>query len=162
MMKTKTNSYFLTLLGLVTLLSVSCQNEVTLVDSNQKTNDLKWSYADRMRIPVKVGDTKMAYTLYLNLRHTGDYKYSNIFIIIHQTGPDGKKTSERKEFTLALPDGEWLGKSSGSLYSHQMIFRKNYHFPQKGTYIFELEQNMRDNPLQELSDIGIRIEEAND
>ena len=67
-MKTKTNSYFLTLLGLVTLLSVSCQNEVTLVDSNQKTNDLKWSYADRMRIPVKVGDTRMAYTLYLNLR----------------------------------------------------------------------------------------------
>lgn len=161
MMKTKTSSHFFTLLNLVTFLFVSCQNEVTLVDTNQKTNHLKWGYADKVRIPVKVGDTKRAYTFYLNLRHTGDYKYSNIFILIHQIGPDGKKTSERKEFTLALPDGEWLGTGSGSLYSHQMVFRKDYHFPQKGTYIFEIEQNMRENPLHELSDIGIRIEENN-
>ncbi len=159
-MKAKMSNYSLTLLGFIVLLFISCQNEVALVDTNQRVNNLKWSYVDKIRIPVKVEDTMVGYTLYLNLRHTGDYKYSNIFILIHQIGPDGKKTSERKEFTLALPDGEWLGKSSGSLYSHQMIFRKNYHFPQKGAYIFELEQNMRDNPLREVSDIGVRIEET--
>lgn len=160
-MKKGTSSYFLIVLGLIGLLFFSCQNVETLIDTNQSIDHLKWNYADKMRIPVKVENVETAYTFYLNLRHTGDYKYSNIFILIHQTSPDGKKISERKEFTLALPDGEWLGKGAGSLYSHQMIFRKNYYFPKKGTYLFEFEQNMRDNPLREISDIGIRIEKAN-
>ena len=97
----------------------------------------------------------------INLRHTSKYKYSNIFMLIHITGPDGKKITERREFKLALPDGEWLGSGSGDIYSYQLLFKKSYKFPVKGSYIFELEQNMRDNPLDGVSDAGIRIEKAN-
>jgi gliding motility-associated lipoprotein GldH len=46
------------------------------------------------------------------------------------------------------------------LYSYQLPIYLNYRFPAKGTYIFELEQNMRDNPLKEITDVGLRVEEA--
>ena len=66
----------------------------------------------------------------------------------------------RYEFTLANKDGDWLRKGSGNLYSYQMPFKTNYKFPAKGIYRFEIEQNIRDNPLHEISDVGIRVEKV--
>jgi gliding motility-associated lipoprotein GldH len=139
---------------------ISCQDSVTIADTNIELEKRNWSYSEKIRIPVKIEATDISYNLYLNLRHSAEYKYSNIFILIHITGPDGKKTTERREFKLALADGEWLGSGSGNLYSYQINFKEKYKFPAKGTYIFELEQNMRDNPLDHVNDAGIRVEKA--
>ncbi|MBC7758415.1 MAG: gliding motility lipoprotein GldH, partial [Phormidesmis sp. FL-bin-119] len=65
------------------------------------------------------------------------------------------------EFKLALPDGEWLGSGSGNLYSYQIPLKENFKFTLKGKYVIELEQNMRDNPLDHVSDVGVRVEKVN-
>lgn len=138
----------------------SCQDSATIVDTNTELDKRNWSYTEKIRIPVKIESTDSSYNLYLNLRHTADYKYSNIFLLIHIISPQGKKSTERREFKLALPDGEWLGSGSGNRYSYQIKFKEKYKFPEKGTYIIELEQNMRDNPLDQVTDAGIRVEKA--
>ncbi len=109
---------------------------------------------------MKIDDEKKAYNLYMNLRVTADYKYSNLFVLISQTGPDKKSKVTRYELKLASKDGEWLGAGSGNLYSYQLPFRTNYKFPAKGVYHFYIEQNMRDNPLREVSDVGLRAEKV--
>jgi gliding motility-associated lipoprotein GldH len=139
----------------------ACKDQNTLVDTNQEIEKRTWTYIDRVKVPVTISDSSQAYNVYLNLRHTGDYKYSNIFILVHEISPEGKTITERKEIKLALPDGEWLGKGSGNLYSYQVLVKSKYRFAKKGNYVFQLEQNMRDNPLREVSDVGIRIELAN-
>ena len=133
-------------------------NDQVIIDTNQEINNRNWSYINKIQIPVNIVDNTKSYNLYLNLRHTADYKYSNVFVLIHQIGPDKKKATIRKEFQLAYPDGEWLGSGSGNLYSYQLPFQEGYKFPSAGKYIFEFEQNMRDNPLREISDVGLRIE----
>jgi len=138
----------------------SCEDTVTVMDTNIELNNRNWSYAQKVKVPVNIEAVDIPYNVYLNLRHTADYKYSNIFILIHTTDPKGKKKTERKEFKLALADGEWLGSGSGSMFSYQFKLKSNYKFPQKGNYIFELEQNMRDNPLNHVIDVGIRVEKA--
>lgn len=138
----------------------SCQNPGTVTDSSQAIKNRSWSYANKIRIPVEIVDETASYNIYINLRHTGDYKYSNIFLRIHTKGLTGKAISERKEYTLAYPDGQWLGKGSGNLYSYQLPFKENFRFPRKGKYLFEIEQNMRDNPLKEVTDIGLSIEKS--
>ncbi|HEY1055802.1 MAG TPA: gliding motility lipoprotein GldH [Emticicia sp.] len=143
---------------LIGLLSACTDNAV--VDTNQAISDRNWSYNKKVRVSVDIKDPQIPYNIYFNLRHTGDYKYSNIFVLIHETGPDKKKRTERKEFQLAYPDGEWLGSGSGNMNSYQLPFRTNYRFAKEGTYIFEIEQNMRDNPLREISDVGLRVEPA--
>lgn len=138
----------------------SCRDTNTVADTNKEITSRNWSYTEKLQIPVNIDSADIPYNLYINLRHTSKYKYSNIFLLIHITGPDGKKIAERREFKLALPNGEWLGSGSGDIYSYQLLFKENYKFPLKGSYRFELEQNMRDNPLDGVSDAGIRVEKA--
>ncbi len=143
---------------LLAAILASCQDKSAIVDSNIELDKHNWSYSEKVKIPLNIESQDIPCNLYLNLRHTSDYKYSNIFLLIHIIGPDGKKTTERREFKLALPDGEWLGSGSGNLYSYQILFKEDYKFPLKGKYVIELEQNMRDNPLDYITDAGIRVE----
>ena len=148
-------------LFLLTIFSAACQDTTTIADTNQVITNRNWSYVNKVRVPVTIEDNSIAYNVYINLRHTADYKYSNIFLLIRNQGPDGKVVTVRKEFKLAYPDGQWLGKGSGNLFSYQLPFYEKYRFPAKGKYIFEVEQNMRDNPLKEITDVGIRVERSN-
>lgn len=146
---------------LMLMVLVSCENPNALVDEHHPIKNSNWTYIKPVRVQVKVEDHTSPYNVLINLRHTADYKYANIFIRIREIGPGKKVRNIRKEFVLANPDGEWLGTGSGNLYSYQLPLFLNYRFPAKGTYIFELEQNMRDNPLREISDVGLRVEKAN-
>lgn len=131
-----------------------------IVDKNEEIGNQNWSYNNKVSSDFTITDAAAAYNLYFNLRVTPDYRYSNIFVLIHQTGPDKKTETTRYEFTLASKDGEWLGQGTGNLYSYQVPFKTNYKFPAKGKYHIEIEQNMRDNPLHQVSDAGVRVERA--
>ena len=142
------------------LLLQGCKDTNGILDANSAVADHNWSYLNKFDYTVKVDDEKLAYNLYMNLRVTDNYKYSNLFVLITESGPGKKPMSKRYELKLANKDGEWLGKGSGSLYSYQLPFQTGYKFPLKGIYHFVIEQNMRDNPLREVSDVGLRVERA--
>lgn len=137
-----------------------CTDRNAVIDQNLEVPDHNWTYLNKFKFDVKIDDEKAAYNQYMNLRVTADYKYSNIFVLITQVGPDNKAEVKRYELKLANKDGEWLGEGSGNLYSYQSHFRTNYKFPAKGVYHFYIEQNMRDNPLREVSDVGLRVEKV--
>jgi len=158
LMKRDRLSFLLFVLFATTL--AACHDQAAIVDSNIELDKHNWSYSEKVKISLNIEATDIPYNLYLNLRHTSNYKYSNIFLLIHIIGPDGKRTTERREFRLALSDGEWLGSGSGNIYSYQILFKEDYKFPLKGKYVIEMEQNMRDNPLDYISDAGIRVEKA--
>jgi gliding motility-associated lipoprotein GldH len=136
-----------------------CTDANAVIDQNTPITNHNWSYANKIKNSVKIDDASVAYNLYINLRVTGEYKYSNIFVLIRRNGPK-LQGQTRYEIKLANPDGEWLGQGSGNLYSFQVSFLTNFKFPEKGTYTFEIEQNMRDNPLHEVNDVGLRVEKA--
>jgi gliding motility-associated lipoprotein GldH len=150
--------YFAVVVAIFT--STGCTDKNAVIDQNSEVADHNWSYLNKFKFDVKIDDEKTHYNLYMNLRVTGDYKYSNIFVLITQVGPDNKAEVKRYELKLANKDGEWLGEGSGNLYSYQSHFRTNYMFPAKGVYHFYIEQNMRDNPLREVSDVGLRVEKV--
>ncbi|WP_304068984.1 gliding motility lipoprotein GldH [Pedobacter glucosidilyticus] len=148
--------------GLIILLVWFMQacTDHAIIDTFEATKNGNWSYDKPLRAQVDIQDINMPYHIYINFRHTDDYKYANVWVRVSVTNPDQQKTVQREEFQLAKPDGEWLGKGSGNLYTYQLIFKENYRFPKKGKYSFVIEQNMRDNPLKAVSDIGLRIEPA--
>lgn len=131
-----------------------------LIDQNIPINNKAWLYEQKPLLPVHITNKDIPYHLYLNLRNSIDYPFSNIFILIHQQNPDKSRITYRVEVKLANPEGLWKGKSAGSLISQQVRFLKDYHFPDTGKYTFQLEQNMRINGLTGINDIGLRIEPA--
>jgi gliding motility-associated lipoprotein GldH len=137
-----------------------CSDANSVMDNNTALTDHNWSYINRIRFDCKIDDESAAYNLYLNLRVTDNYKYSNLFVLIYETSPDKRVKVTRYEVKLAGRDGEWFGKGSGNLYSYQVPFKTGVKFPAKGNYHFEIEQNMRDNPLHEVSDVGLRVEKT--
>jgi gliding motility-associated lipoprotein GldH len=150
-------------LGLMLFLAASltsCTDPNAVIDQNTEIVNNNWSYVNKVRYRVNIQDASIPYNISLNLRVTADYKYSNLFVLFRQTAPDKKSDTQRYEFKLANADGEWLGNGSGNIYSYQIPFKTNYKFPAKGVYLLEVEQNMRDNPLREVSDVGLRVEKA--
>ncbi len=138
----------------------ACNEPGTLLDQSTEISNHNWFYSNKIKTEVKITDTSVPYNLYFNLRHSADYRYSNIFVLVHETSPDHQTKTIRYEFKLANPDGEWLGNGSGNLYNYRLALKTNYRFPVKGTYVFTIEQNMRDNPLKEVADVGLRVEKA--
>ena len=147
-------------LFLLGCLAGGCSDPNVVIDQNTEIVNNNWEYPNKLGYAVKIDDTAIPYNLYLNLRVTADYKYSNLFVLVHRTGPDKKMATVRYEFPLASKDGEWYGRGSGNIYSYQMPFITRYKFPAKGVYQFVIEQNMRDNPLHEVSDVGLRVEKT--
>ncbi|TKC00795.1 gliding motility lipoprotein GldH [Pedobacter cryophilus] len=144
----------------LTIMALQSCNSDTIIDSFESVPNQNWTYLKPVKASIAIADSTKAYNIYVNFRHTADYKYANIWLRFHVIGPDKKDVIERQEFQLALPDGEWLGKGSGSLYSYQLIYKENYKFKSKGTHTIVVEQNMRDNPLKGINDVGLKIEEA--
>ncbi|MEO6849974.1 MAG: gliding motility lipoprotein GldH [Mucilaginibacter sp.] len=141
------------------LFVAGCTDPKSIVDQSTAIDNHNWSYSNKIRYNVKIDDASIPYNLYINLRVTGDYRYSNMFVLLKRNGPKLKGVT-RFEITLANKDGEWYGQGSGNLYSYQVPLITNFKFPEKGNYEFEFEQNMRDNPLREVSDVGVRVEKA--
>jgi gliding motility-associated lipoprotein GldH len=137
-----------------------CANPDIIVDENKQIPNHNWAYVNKAAYDVQIDDPNALYNIYFNLRVTADYKYSNIFIVFRRAAHGNKAESTRYEFKLANPDGEWLGAGSGNVYSYRFKLRTNHKFPAKGKYHFEVEQNMRDNPLKGVSDAGIAIEKV--
>ena len=134
-------------------------NTNNLVDTNEEMPQRNWSYVQKVKAIVTIKDQTKAFALKLKLRHTGEYRYANIFILMSLSGPGMHKVTRRYEYRLAESDGQWLGKGSGDLFTYTLPLLSDYHFPQAGTYTIEVEQNMRDNPLKEISDAGITVSE---
>jgi gliding motility-associated lipoprotein GldH len=137
------------------LFLVGCSNN-NLVDTNTNVPDNSWTYAKSIKTTVEIKNPTQSYRFYFKLRHTTDYRYANLYVVMHLKG-NGLNKSTRYQFKLAKNDGEWLGKGSGDLYTYNFPLLTNYRFAKPGKYEIEIEQNMRDNPLIGISDIGITV-----
>ena len=95
---------------------------------------------------------------YINIRHTTEYKFRNIFLFVDTFFPDGSQSRDTVEIMLADPKGKWFGKGIGSIRSNQVLLKRGFSFPLKGHYKFRIEQGMRVPELMGIKDVGIRIE----
>lgn len=138
----------------------ACVDQNVKVDTYEAIPKQTWSYANPVKASINITDSTQAYNIYVNFRHTADYKYSNIWLRFHIIGPNQKDIPVRQEFQLAMPDGQWLGTGSGNLFTYQLIYKEQYKFAGTGKYTLIVEQNMRDNPLKGINDVGIYIEEV--
>jgi|WetSurMetagenome_2_1015567.scaffolds.fasta_scaffold151185_2 gliding motility-associated lipoprotein GldH len=117
-----------------------------------------WNSADKARFEVPVTDTLVSYDFFLNVRNSTDYKYSNIYLFIHTTNPAGKKAEDTVDCPLADYTGKWLGSGFGSIKFNRFFIQHAVKMKEKGRYVFEIEQAMRDKELNGILDIGLRIE----
>ncbi len=138
------------------LLTFSSCNFNSVVDTNQSIEDNQWLYANAAKAEFEITDVTKPYQVNFKLRINTDYRYANLFVLTTFKNAKSRK-KVRYQFKLAKGDGQWLGKGSGDLYSYSFPLLKNHRFADTGKYSIEIEQNMRDNPLVGISDVGIEV-----
>ena len=108
------------ILLIVTILS-SCVNKNVIFDESVVISNAAWNNQDFPYFDVNVEDTTSAYNFYLNIRHLENYRYSNFYMFLHTTFPDGNQTHDTIELVLSYPDGRWIGKGSGSMRDNNIL-----------------------------------------
>jgi gliding motility-associated lipoprotein GldH len=129
-------------------------------EENKEIPKMEWDKDVPLSFLVSVDDTSLGYNVYINVRNAGFYRFSNLYLFVNTTFPQGQVHRDTVECILASPEGRWLGEGLGDIWDNRILFKENVQFTQPGEYRFELNQAMRINPLPGIMDAGIRIEKV--
>ena len=129
-------------------------------EENKEIPKMEWEKDEPLTFLVAVEDTSLGYNVYINVRNAGFYRFSNLYLFINTTFPQGQVHRDTIECILASPEGRWLGEGLGDIWDNRILFKENVQFTQPGEYRFELTQAMRINPLRGIMDAGIRLEKV--
>lgn len=137
---------------------VSCSSNLVYEAYTEVENG--WQYQNVIEHMVDVEGPAAAHDVFLNIRHTNDYPYSNLWVQVFTTNPDGQEVSQRFEITLAKPDGQWLGNSWGSTITQERLIMQGVKFQKPGKHVFKVQHDMRLNNVPAITHIGVRVEDA--
>lgn len=146
---------FIALLGIFALLQ-SC-GEKPYFDEVYSFDDTSWDKIDTATFKVEVQDSLRIHDFVLSLRTSKEYMFSNMWVYISVTAPDGSTSKVAQKIPMAAPDGSWLGKVSGALVESRLRFDSK-PFPLKGEYVFRIMNATQDESIPHVMDIGLRIE----
>ncbi len=135
----------------------SCSNN-TMYEQNVSFKNEQWHKDSSLVFNVEVTDTNQVYDIYFYTRISGNYPYQNMYLFINSQLPNNKQMTDTVEYILAEPNGKWLGKGFGSVWSYKLPYRRYIKFPFVGTYTFTIQQAMRTDNLSSVLDAGIGIE----
>jgi gliding motility-associated lipoprotein GldH len=139
---------------------------ISACDKNRVFDDYKsipengWEKDSLVSFDFNIARATQKHNLYLNVRNKTSYNYSNLWLFVEITDPDGTVKKDTIEITLAEPTGKWLGEGFGGLKTRVTIFRRDVTFNKTGIYNIKIQQGMRENNLRGISDIGFRVEKT--
>ncbi len=153
---TKTNKKNFLLVTLLPFFIISCTSNIVYQET--KNIDNFWSQDSLAIFDVNITDTVSAYNIFIDLRNDNRYPYQNLWLFVNSVSPDSIVRTDTLETILASNEGEWFGRGFGSNYNLALFYMQEIRFPEIGTYQFSIQQGMRDEQLQGITGIGLRIE----
>lgn len=151
--------YFGIVLSIVLLSALlsSCNDDV-VYDEYKSIKNNSWEYSDSVKFEFDIKDTAQHYNLFVNIRHNFYFDWRNIWVKIITVYPNNKVETSSVNLPLSEADGKWYASCSGDICTIRIGIQQNAVFPQTGKYKFIIVQDMRQNPLPKLIDVGLRVE----
>jgi len=156
-------SYYSVLVSFVLLLTTSCTNN-DFFNEYQTISD-GWQKDKPVIFDFESLDTLKTYNAYLNLRTTNQYPYSNLFIFIKMTDPEGFTLVDTLQYQMANPDGSMMGNGFTDVKEHKLVWRKKLALKKQGVYTVELNHAMRklnevkgDQNLHGVTEVGLQLQ----
>ncbi|MCU0361650.1 MAG: gliding motility lipoprotein GldH [Bacteroidia bacterium] len=138
---------------------VSCNNNVVYREYHAFEEN-QWYAKDKAVFELDINDTQSLNTISLMVRHADGYMFSNIYLFVTTTYPDGNVKTDTMEVMLASSKGEWQGDGAGDIFDLKVPIKKNVRFPLSGHYKFEFTQAMQADPLPLIMDFGFEIKKS--
>lgn len=157
---TKFNAVLILVLMIFAGGMTSCKT-VDIFEKNVNIPRQQWDRSFQPEILFNISDTTVLYNIYVTLRHTYAYNFNNIWLNIHFRLPGDTVRQQRLDIQLADNEKGWIGTGMDDIYEvRRLISPQPYRFNRSGECSFILEQIMRENPLEHIMNVGIRVEKA--
>ena len=143
------------------LMLTAC-NRIDLYEKNVPIPKHAWQSSFKPSFSFVINDTTVPYQVFIILRHNERYNYNNLWVNLYTLSP-GSTTPQKVQYELPLATNEkgWLGTGMDDIYEHRIALTpptEKFYFKKAGKYTFTLEQIMREDPLQNVMNVGLRIE----
>ncbi len=142
---------------LIVLALLSSCSDTGYIHSYQIENE-SWSADEILQFNVDIEDVSQNYNMFINIRNTDEYPFSNIFLFVNVMYPDNTTYVDTVEGVLADSKGKWLGSGGGKYKNNKFLYKSNITMPQSGTYVFAIEQAMRVKSLDGVATVGLEFE----
>lgn len=116
-----------------------------------------WQMDSLLTFRIDITDSTQYYDFYLFVRNTTNYAMQNFYVFFTTEFPNGYSAQDTLGFVLCDKYGNWTGKGHGYLKENQFLFKPKVRFAHCGTYTFTVQQAMREEKLQGITDFGIAL-----
>lgn len=135
---------------------ISCTTS-DLYEKHVSLPNHEWKNDDKPSFDFTIKDTTSLYKVFFVIRHTEKYRYNNIWINLYSQPAGDTLHQAQYELQLATNEKGWLATGMGDIYEHRKELTRPVRL-KAGTYKLILENIMREDPLQHVLNVGIRIE----
>jgi len=148
---------------LLLILGLMACDSSRIFEKNISINQNVWGLSQTPTFQFQNTDTIANANLFLNIRHTSQYPFSNLWTFVNTTSPKGSTSIDTIECVLAQKDGKWLGSGLGDIWDFQTKIG-TIQLEEIGLYNFKVEQAMRHGNLAKIEnlpgvmEVGLRIE----
>ncbi|MFT4154558.1 gliding motility lipoprotein GldH [Parafilimonas sp.] len=151
--------YLKFLIFIVPAFSLSACNTIDVFEKTAPIPLHEWSSHNPLSFTFQAKDSMAYYNIYFVLRHTEAYHFNNIWIDFTATFPGKKPQTQR--FNLPLANGEgWIGTAMDDIVEQRVLLFNKPSKLDSGAYTFMVRQVMREEPLENILNAGVRVEKV--
>lgn len=148
------------------LLLLSC-NSSTVYDQYKTIENHQWYSENSIEFIVSNQDTISKNNVFINIRNNKYYEFSSLFLIAKIEFPSGFQIVDTLEYEMTDAKGNWLGSGFTDIKENKLFYKEQVVFSEKGDFKFNIQHATRSindiegkNPLQGITDVGLRIEKV--
>lgn len=150
-----------TVLCILAALSFTACIKTDLFEKNVAIPGHAWAYSFKPQIRFTIQDTASSYNIFMVVRHNDAFRYNNLWVRLKSAAP-GDSSVVAQQFDLPLAtQNRWTGTGMDDIYEHRiLLYRRPVKFSKPGDFTITIEQVMRENPLPDIMNVGIRLEKV--
>lgn len=151
--------HFLVVFIIITSTFLTACTRLDVFEKNMVIPKNQWPYSLQPAFDFIIKDTTASYNVYIVLRHTDAYRYNNIWLDVGTQSPGDSTRYQKFELQLGTDAKGWEGTGMDDIWElRKLITNGPVKFNKAGNYHFSVAQIMRENPLPNIMNIGIRVE----
>ncbi|PQJ77142.1 gliding motility lipoprotein GldH [Polaribacter glomeratus] len=146
------------------LFLVSCNDKIEFTQYKSVSSS-SWQANKNISFEFDVVDTILPKDLFINIRNTNAYPFSNLYVITELNFPNGNKIVDTLQYEMTDETGAFLGKGFAEIKENKLYYKEQKVFPKSGKYLLNIRHAMRKNGavnvipfLEGVQDVGLSIE----
>ncbi len=150
--------------GILICLFYTCQSDIAYSEYHTIENS-EWKLENELTFNLEMHDSISTYNLFINLRNTKDYEFSNLFLITRMSFPDQTQIIDTLEYEMTDAEGRFLGSGFSDIKENKLFYKENVQFSKSGNYLLQVKQAMRKRnevagieSLKGVKNVGLSLE----